>query len=738
MRSTLDRRKRPFAEPPRGVATLDEVDVDLGDLTVHSGVELSGRVLDDEGQGIATGWIELAYSEPVKFTARQTTDDGTFRLNGVPTGVEVRLNFGAEGYDTFQDSVTFDQDTYREVTLPPVASIRGRVLQPEGQPVTRFEVLAVNHDSEAPVPEGDEINDVEGRFFLWPIARPGPHTLEIIAEGFQTKRYEDVLVEPRRGVDIGEVRLDRGHAVEGSATGPDGSPAAGGRVWLASRAAMMRGTPPLNERSFSGRADQDGRYAISGLSAGFFIVKAQHPEYAPWTRELEILADVPTRTLNIDFVEGGVIHGHARGRTGVPEAGVQVAVQCPDLPGDRSASTDAQGYYRVARLPDGQCRVRAFVADGTSFANPKLAAVVATRESRVDFDLSNSIQITGVVRVGGRIANRGFVTFHSGGNASGGGSASAAVEGSSGRYSTYLNEPGEYRVQVESGGARKVVKIQVGNERTIERDFDIPVNWIRGRVVDIDGNPMAEVGITGSNANLDLRSVPGLQTTSNNEGRFQLSFLEPGSYTVSAGKRGFRPTQSSAIAVREDTRVDNVELVLEASLAQMRGRLIDPRGMAMSEGYVVAAAAGGQGPELTSQTSVRPDGTFEIDVPADGPLDVTALASGWAAARVTGFLPSGDREITLQLGFGGRIAITVVDRNGAPAEGTVVQFHAEPAWLGSQTLWLFRAPVVCGPDGVALVETIPAGTYRVSVAGGGSGLVTVREGGTSELRLQSD
>ena len=82
--------------------------------------------------------------------------------------------------------------------------------------------------------------------------------------------------------------------------------------------------------------------------------------------------------------------------------------------------------------------------------------------------------------------------------------------------------------------------------------------------------------------------------------------------------------------------------------------------------------------------------------------------------------------------------MTIVDGSGAPKEGLSFKFKAEPAWLGSQVLEFFHSDLVSGPDGVATVKSIPAGTYRVYVAGGASGVVTVVEGEQAEVILQVD
>jgi len=712
--------------------------VDLGDLGVMPGIAFNGTVVDDDGNHVVGSWVELAYSEPIKYSYRRTTNDGTFRFEGLPTDVELRLTSGAEGFDTVNEKFKLRRNAEREITLTPLASIRGRVLEPGGEPVTQFAVRAINEDTEVRVLAKEDVNDPDGRFFLWPIEPLGRHTLEIVADGFAVRRVPDLVVEEFRSVEVGDVHLESGHLLEGFAARPDGSPAEGGRVWLVPRSRMMDGNPAADERSYTAWADRDGRYTITGMSPGFFVVNAQHPEYSPWSSEVELVEGVPLLTLDIEFTQGGVVHGYATDRTAAPVADVRVTVDCPGLAAERSASTDSQGYYRLGRLPDAQCRVGAFVEAGKPYGNSKLVTIVGNRESRVDFDLSKSIEVTGIVRVGGRIADRGFLSFQASGSFSGAGVASATVERGTGRYRAEVSEPGEYDVRVQSGGARQVVKIRIGDGPSVQRDFNIPINSIRGRVLDTDGKPMPGVAVAGSNTDLDLVATMGLSTTSNQQGGFELRNLEPGSYTVVANKRGYRTARSAQVHVQSDTRIDNIELILDTSSAQLRGRLIDPRGVPLTEGFVVAAPAGFYRLELSAQTSVQRDGTFVLDVPADGALDVTALSPGWAAARASGIVPSDDTEITLQAGFGGRVVVTVVDRDGAPREGVMLEIRAEPEWLASNTLWMFNAPAVSGPDGTAVAQRIPEGTYRVSVPGGASGTVSVVENGTTELRLQSD
>ncbi len=389
----------------------------------------------------------------------------------------------------------------------------------------------------------------------------------------------------------------------------------------------------------------------------------------------------------------------------------------------------------MTKLPDAQCRVHAFVENGAPFGTAKSVTVVREQESRVDFDLSRSIEVSGIVRIGGRNAERGFLTFQPSGGFPGTGTASTQIEPGTGSYRIELGDPGDYRVLVESGGARQTVTVRVQDVRSMTRDFDISINGIRGRVVDADGNPLRGVAINAANSELDPIGARGAFTMTNPRGRFKLEHLQPGTYRIGASRGGYRPTRSAPIRILDDTQIDDLELVLEETAAQIRGRLVGPRGSPLTQGIVIAAPSGTHRLDLAAQSGLSEDGSFVLDVPPDGSFDVTALARGWAPARLSGVVPSSDSEITLRAGFGGSIAVTLVDLDGAPVEGRMLEIHAEPRWLASDTLFMFNPAPVSGPDGRAIARHLPAGGYRVSVPGGSSGMVSVVEGAVSELRL---
>ena len=723
------------------VALAPATTTDLGDLPVIAGATITGTVTDGSGPVIDAAAVQIDYGHPERVSETAEVESGAFVLHGVPLNVDVRLRAGGPGFETFDETISLEADIQKEIVLVPHSSLTGRILTGDDQPVRQFTITSDESFRLSRLEHGGQdgprsyvnvnTSSEDGSFTISPL-RPGPLSITIEVDGRVPRSIPDLIVEEHRSTDIGDVYLELGHTLNGQTTRPDGSPAEGSRVWLSERTDSSTG------KSLGGKqSNRDGRYQITGLQPGYFWVYAQHPDYAPWSREMQLIADVPIETLDIVFAQGGSVSGTATDRGGDPAPGVNIAVACVGLAAERATTTDDLGHYRLERLPEGTCRIGAYLKHRRPFGNNKLIVIASGRESRVDFDLSRPIEVTGTVRVDGLLADTGHVTFLT---AAGGSDvdrvATATVEPATGRYRIEISESGEYRVAVESGGGRQVFAVTLADGPSAQHDFDIAVNWIRGHVVDAEGRPVRGADVTGSNGDQDLIRMMGLVTKTNTQGEFELRHLDSGTYSISVHQEGYRPGRSRSIQVTNETRIDDLQIVLEKTTDQIHGRVVDPSGAPIDDAVILAAPAGTNRIELSTHARVEPDGTFVLESPGDGALDITAFSRGWAASRLSGV--TGRDEITFQLGFGGRIVATVVDRSGAPKEGLLFKLEAEPTWLGSLTLELFNSPFISGPDGVAVAERIPAGTYRVRVAGGNSGVVTVVEGEQAEVRLQAD
>ena len=714
---------------------------DLGDLPVIAGATITGTVTDGSGPALDASPVQVDFGHPERFYETAEVEEGAFVLRGVPLNVEVRLWAGGPGYETFDETITLEGDIQKEIVLVPHARLTGRVLTDDDEPVRQFRIVSeesfrlsrLEHGGQDGPRSYVEVNTTaeDGSFTISPL-KPGPLSITIEADGWVPASVPDLVIEEHRSTDMGDMVLERGQSLSGTTRRPNGGPAEGSLIWLAERTDSTSGTPSEGKRS-----DRDGRYRITGLQPGYYRVYAQHPDYAPLSREMQFAEDVADETLDIDLVAGGAVSGTATDRGGSTVPGVKIQIACPGLFAVRVTTTGPLGGYRLDRLPEETCHIGASLKYREPFGAKKYVVIDPERESRVDFDLSRSIEVTGTILVGGEPAGSGQVIFVPTAevfNVEAG--IAAVVDSATGRYRIEVNEPGEYRARVISGGGRQDFMLTLADEPFVRRDFDIAFNRIRGQVVDGEGLPVSGAEVRSRTDDQSfLATIQHVENT-NSQGRFELRHLDPGIYEISVFREGYRLAHSGSIHVTSETMIDDLKIVLQEATEQIRGRVIDPSGSPIDNAMVLAAPVGANRIDLSVYTQVEPDGSFVLDSPGDGPLDMTAISQGWSASRRSGV--TGRDEITFQLGFGGSIAATVVDGSGAPKAGLALLLEAEPPWLGSQMLQLFYSSFVSGPDGIGVAERLPAGTYRVSVAGGSSGVARVVEGGRAEVKLRVD
>jgi hypothetical protein len=145
--------------------------------------------------------------------------------------------------------------------------------------------------------------------------------------------------------------------------------------------------------------------------------------------------------------------------------------------------------------------------------------------------------------------------------------------------------------------------------------------------------------------------------------------------------------------------------------------VVDAAGAGISGAMVMAAPTGTlpAGREALPATS-DVNGGFVLTVPTDGPIDVTAVAAGFPAARVSGVLPEDGSEIALRAPRGGPIKLTVLTPDGRPAVGARIVCRAVPAFLGSDFVTFLNPIPPTGADGIAVAGALAPGSYELTVS----------------------
>lgn len=107
-----------------------------------------------------------------------------------------------------------------------------------------------------------------GRFKLAGL-KGGTYQVRVSAPGYCEKIMQDVLVQDGQDLELGDVSLIKGGAVSGQVFDAAGQPIAGAKVSL-----RPDGRQPGLPRMYDGRTDAAGKYRITGVFPGAYILSA--------------------------------------------------------------------------------------------------------------------------------------------------------------------------------------------------------------------------------------------------------------------------------------------------------------------------------------------------------------------------------------------------------------------------------------------------------------------------------
>ncbi|HVU90247.1 MAG TPA: carboxypeptidase regulatory-like domain-containing protein [Pirellulales bacterium] len=344
----------------------------LPPMTVHlrPGGALRGRVLQaEDDRPIPGARLFLDTGEVL------TTDErGAFRLTGL-TMKDHNLIPVAAG--RVRPYVLFDNthrpDCELDLRLPRGATIRGRILDERGDPITNAYLTRRSSGTSSTLNGWDQLAEPDGTFVYSGISAERLfYSLQAEAPGYSTASLSAEVADPDAVIQK-IVRLKR-HDVEhqenedakpgpvpvaattelprrtitGTVKDPEGKPRAGVSVrW---------GAHQWDPSVPSTETDSDGRYTLArvpqGTGALLFVAEGCAPQFAT-------LPDEGNR-LDVQLAAGTSVRGVVKGATGKPVAGVRIVplTHCLDTGfgnpiwlSERAVSTDSEGRFAIAALP---------------------------------------------------------------------------------------------------------------------------------------------------------------------------------------------------------------------------------------------------------------------------------------------------------------------------------------------------------------------------------------------------
>ena len=727
---------------------LDERSEARVDLVLRPGARVVGRLVDANERPVA-GRVEVgelngrarpyALADSLRAEAGA---DGRFAIAEVPQG-EHALGVNAPGQAPERvelavragDKVVDVGDVRLEVGI----AIRGHVRTKEGAAVPDASIQAYTMRRGAT--RGDARSEADGSFVLAGLEQTMYH-LTVVAAGFGTAEKEaepggepiDIVLEPA-GIITGLVTDDRGRPVDGfrvSATLGDGT--------------MMRRMPRFEEVS-----SDDGRFRLTEVSAGTYVVKVTAPERAAGTvADVKVAVGATVDVGTVKLGPGGVVRGTVVEAGGGPVAGARVNVSGQgrdwiSFGTDPEVVTDGSGAFEAKGVPAGTAQVTASHPSYASSEPVSVEVEPARPTTDVRIVMTTGGRIEGSVRrrdgtpLPGMMihANIGdairFSPFARNASATTGADGRFVLENvRAGRGSLTMLSPSSSG-SLESGLSRE---LEVREGETTNVDIVLREILVSGHVtrsgasaagmrVEAFGNRQFMIGgLPGSTPPARSSGPQRMTAVTHDDGGYEMIVDEPGTIRLSVSSADGRLRLPSRSAEVPDADAFTLDLAFAGVIVS--GVVVDKETEA-PVGYA-SVFARPMKPDATPRGgggNAGPDGRFQIEVePGDYMLGANFRDSDYGQAETEVRIgDSGLSDLRLALPKAVGIAGTVADAAGRGVSG--IELRAVPPddrgaaypWSSSQSL----------ADGSFRVTGLNPGTYTL-VAQSDVGTFAVRPG----------
>ncbi len=729
--------------------------VDLGTLRVKESKSVSGRITDATGQPVEGATI-FGMSMDADFRlSREARSgaDGRYRISGLGDSPVRNLSVRATGFAEASREGATPGDTDVDFSLEKTGSIVGKVLLRGAAAPPAFRVQAfpeAKENQERPGfrvmissrPDDDQVfTDPSGNFRLDNV-NPGTVTITAKVDGKAPARKTGLKVVSEQVTDVGTLTVEDGRALRGRVVASkDDAPIAGATIVVSQPQGFTMRMGGADQSQGAAISTLDGHFEIAGLEARTYAIDASQPEYSPNSGRVDISADADTDDFVIKLSRGGTITGLVRDaqKVPLPNAGV-LLTKMGGGGGPQTATTGPDGRYTFEKITPGDYIVIKAPQGGAVmlFGGMKQVTVQEGETTNYDIDEASKITVTGRVLKGGQPVPNAMLLFTGDGE-----SASVDLKQSrsdaDGHYQIGLDTAGAYRVVVSTGGMfmgrQAGVAVQVPDQPNPVVDVTLRSAGINGKVVNQDGKPVSGAMISatpsGANSANGGHGGGGLLGQSEPDGSFSLDGLTAGTYSISVTASGYRIPTVPPVTIANDSDVQTVDINLEPGRT-VRGHVLDAGGNGIASAMVLTAPSGTStaGDDLRAMSDVN--GAFVITAPAEGPIDITAIADGYPPARAVSVQPEDVSDVPVRAPRPGRVRVSVIDSHGNAVEGASVSCRAVPGFLGADFMRFGGRTPATGRDGVTTVSALAPGGYELtatSQARHASQSVSLTEGG---------
>ncbi len=341
------------------------------DYKLGPGMELGGRVVNEEGEGVvnvavtATALTKAFQGESVAFS----DSGGYFLLEGLGDH-SYNLRAEAEGYSTRTVPKVTPHQEGVEITLQRQGYVAGNVTDYDGNPIPSFSLHLMRSMAGRQPGFLNVVKDFQSAdgSYLFDGLDPATYILEARAKGWANARSEEFMVQ-RSDADPAEVpiRMGRGGTVHGTITDSDGKAVANAAVTVRDNnfvdnaiTKIFGQIAPRGAFEPTSRTDDDGRFKIKNVPAGTYQLSVNHERWAPRSvNDITLVDDSQGYNGPVDIMlpKGAVIGGYALDDASQPLTFTRVQISMPGTGYMETTTTDGTGLFRFENLGEGTYKV---------------------------------------------------------------------------------------------------------------------------------------------------------------------------------------------------------------------------------------------------------------------------------------------------------------------------------------------------------------------------------------------
>lgn len=545
------------AEHPASAPTIELVDLrnpriaaDDLHLVLHPcDASLRGTIRDAAGGTVPHARIGLPLAQVGTTGGAEADDEGAYTLC-VPVGWS-RVAIAADGYARAIERVEAYGVVRRDFTLVPAATIEGVVLREGDRAPVPNAIVEVRPDNWRGMftERGTMLRvlaDDSGAFHVDAVM-PGAYAITARAEGLASPRPAFVFAETGIVGDPVECLVGATQTVRGTVSEENtGAPVVGVEVVLVgARHEPGTGTSAVTQ--------SDGSFALDAVPATYDIFV--HRRKLRGERPRVVVTDA---AVNVALVvgKGGAIAGTvSRGGKAIVRASVQL--RGPSL---AVVTTDHAGAYTFDGLEPGEYQIYAESRRLGAFSpGPTVTLVEGERRENVNVELSLAGAIAGIIVDQDGVPVAGAFVRFSLVDGSDFGEATTAEDGRF--HARAMSGGGEYAYEVRPSARSEISyspalgtrfsPVRLADGTSTVSDLRIRIRReqlvLAGRVVDVDGRPVAGARVTITPSMYD-----GQPLVSDANGAFTATGLPAGTYGVAAAFAGREVKLGDIIAPRRD------------------------------------------------------------------------------------------------------------------------------------------------------------------------------------------